>query len=855
MDIRMMKRIFTALLLTFALCDMQTAGAQRTVRVEGIVKDSVTGEALPAVAVMLKGTTIGTITDNDGRFTLQAETAARTLSVSYLGYETYERSLVGANRLTILLRPTTYTLSDVVVRPGHERYSRRNPAVDFVRNVIERRTLNSPRNHDFFSYDTYDQKIFAKNDFDEAEERGKKRYRRIDFIFDYIDTSRVSGKPILPLYNEERIEHTYFRRSPHAERRVVQGVKRAGLVELFSEDGITQFIDEVFREPDVFQDNIPLFLQRFVSPLASFGPSFYKYYLTDTVEIDGERCADLSFVPFNSESFGFTGHLFVTLDSTYFVRRIRLNVPKHINLNFVDFMQIEQDFRRTDDGTRLILKNDITVEFRLRAKSKGTYARRICLYRDHSFDAPKDETVFRENNPVMETEEARRRSDEYWQQQREEGKGEIAQTSVDKMMARLRRVPLFYWTEKVANALIGGYIQPIEKGSPVEFGPVNTFISGNTLEGARYRFGGTTTTALSDRFFIDGYMAYGAGDQKLKGDLLAEYSFNKKRNFRKEFPFHYLRAEYRYDINQIGQHYLYTNPDNIFMMLKRRRNDLITYMQKAELSYYHERYNGLGYGITLRHLTEWGTRYVPFSRFESDGTTSPVSHYQSAQMEVSIRWAPNEKFYQSRNYRYPITLDAPIITLTHTFARRGLLGTDHNYNRTELGIRKRFWLSPFGYIDIYGQAGAVWDRVPYPLLIIPNANLSYSIEPESYALMDPMEFIHDRFASWEATYFLNGALLNRIPLLKRLQLREVFAFRGWYGSLTKKNDPWQPDNAGLYAFPTNTYLMGSRPYMELSCGLDNIFKLVRVDYVWRLSYRNHPHMPNSGLRLKVQFSF
>ena len=184
MDIRMMKRIFTALLLTFALYGMQTAGAQRTVRVEGIVKDSVTGEALPAVAVMLKGTTIGTITDNDGRFTLQAETAARTLSVSYLGYETYERSLVGANRLTILLRPTTYTLSDVVVRPGHERYSRRNPAVDFVRNVIERRTLNNPRNHDFFSYDTYDQKIFAKNDFDETEERGKKRYRRIDFIFD-----------------------------------------------------------------------------------------------------------------------------------------------------------------------------------------------------------------------------------------------------------------------------------------------------------------------------------------------------------------------------------------------------------------------------------------------------------------------------------------------------------------------------------------------------------------------------------------------------------------------------------------------------------------------------------------------
>lgn len=833
--------------------------AQHTVHVEGIVKDSVTGEALPAVAVMLKGTTIGTVTDNDGRFTLEAESAARTLSVSYLGYETYERPLTGTNRLTIRLQPMTYTLNDVVVRPGHERYSRRNQAVDFVRNVIERRELNAPRNHDYFSFSTYDRKIFAKNDFEEAEERGKKRYRRIDFIFDYIDTSHVSGKPILPLYNEEVIEQTYFRRTPRTERRLVQGVKRAGLVEIFSEDGITQFVNEVFREPDVFQDNIPLFLQRFVSPLASFGPTFYKYYLTDTVEIDGERCADLSFVPFNAESFGFTGHLYVTLDSTYFVRRVRLNVPKHINLNYVDFMQIEQDFRRTDDGTRLILKNDITVEFRLHAKSKGTYARRICLYRNHSFRAPDDPSVFRENNPVMETEEARRRSDDYWQQQRAQQGDSTSdatrQTSVERMMAQLRRVPVFYWTEKVASALIGGYVQPMEKNSPVEFGPVNTFLSGNVLEGARYRFGGTTTTALSNRFFIDGYAAYGAGDRKLKGDILAEYSFNKKRNFRKEFPFHYLRAEYRYDINQIGQHYLYTNPDNIFMMPKRRRNDLITYMRNAELSYYHEHYNGLGYGLTLRHRTEWATRYVPFQRFLPDATTVPVTSYQSAQLEVSIRWAPNEKFYQSRNYRYPITLDAPIITLTHTMARRGLLGTEHNYNRTELGVRKRFWLSPFGYIDLYGQAGAVWNRVPYPLLIIPNANLSYSIEPESYALMDPMEFINDRFVSWEATYFLNGALLNRLPLLKRLQLREVVAFRGWYGTLTDKNNPFLADNADLYAFPSNTYLMGRRPYMELSVGLDNIFKLVRVDYVWRLSYRDHPHTPNSGVRFKVQFSF
>jgi hypothetical protein len=245
---------------------------------------------------------------------------------------------------------------------------------------------------------------------------------------------------------------------------------------------------------------------------------------------------------------------------------------------------------------------------------------------------------------------------------------------------------------------------------------------------------------------------------------------------------------------------------------------------------------------------------VPFSMIQADGTTKPVDHYTSAQLELYLRWAPNEKFYQSRNYRYPITLDAPIITLKHTMARKGILGTDHNYNRTEIGLRKRFWFSPFGYIDLFGQAGKVWDRVPYPLLHIPNANLSYSIEWESFPLMDPMEFIHDRYVSWEATYYLNGWLFNRLPLIKKMQLREVVSFRGWYGDLSDKNNPYK-NGEGLYRFPDNTYMMGDKPYMEIGAGVENIFKLIRIDYVWRLSYRDHLYTPKSGLRFKMVFGF
>jgi hypothetical protein len=829
--------------------------AQQNVQIEGYVRDSLTNEAMSDVTVTIRGTTIGTATSDKGYFSIHGTTDSMVLSVSYIGYETVYRQLKpGMNRVDIALNPAAYALNEVVVGRRKEKYSKKdNPAVEFVKKVMARRHLHEPHEHEYYNYDIYEQRMFANNDFDVEKARQLWLFKQIDVIFDYVDSTSIRGKTILPLYNEEIIADYHYRKSPRTERKFIDAYKRAGLIELILEEGMTQFIDEAFQDINIFQDNINLLLQRFVSPLSSIGDDYYKYYLLDTLMIDDVQCVDLGFAPFNSESFGFVGHLYVTLDSTYFIKKVNLNVPRDINLNFIGEMSIEQEYERTADSTRLLTKNDIAMVFRFSKKQSGTYARRVAVYNNHSFDKPGDMAIFENNIPVMESEGARRKNEKFWDEARK-GTSEIQKTSVEEMMAKLREVPAFYWSEKIINVLVNGYAQTAKENSIFEVGPANTFISGNALEGLRLRLGGTTTTNLSKQLFLDGYMAYGFGDQKVKGDAILEYSFNKKRTFRKEYPFHYIRAEYKYDINQIGQHYLYTNPDNIFMMPKRAKNNLLTYMQRAELSYYRENYKGLGFSMMLRHLQEWATPDVPFRQIHADGLFSPVDHYTSAQVEFYLRWAPNEKFYQSRNYRYPITLDAPIVTLTHTMARKGILGTDHNYNKTELGLRKRFWLSPFGYIDIYGQAGIVWDRVPYPLLIIPNANLSYSIEPETFPLMNPMEFINDRFASWEATYFLNGWIFNRLPLIKELQLREVLSFRGWYGSLSDKNNP-AVNGVGLYRFPSETHLMDKQPYMELGVGVENILKLIRLDYIWRLSYRDHKEAPNGGIRMRIKFSF
>lgn len=832
----------------------------QNISIKGIVTDSITGEPLPSVSLILKGTTIGGSTDYDGNFSISTSSKERTLKVSYLGYTEKEVKLIPGKmgNMTILLAPTSINLSEVVVKPGKERYSKKdNPAVIFVKNAIERRELNDPRNHDYFRYDQYETIMFAMNDYKPKPKKDGKA-GKFDFLTEFVDTLEI-GKTILPVSEREKLVSVYYRKDPKIERRVVKATKADGVDEILSPDGIQELLNEVFQEVDIFHNDIPLFLNRFVSPLSTLGPSFYRYYLLDTLEVAGQKCVDLGFAPFTPESFGFTGHLYITLDSTYFVQRVKLNVPKKINLNFVGGMTIEQTFDRAPDGTRILTKDDINVDFKASEKSKGLFARRLNIYSNHAFEAPDDPKVFQESAPIVILTEAYKRTDEFWAENRPPEVGTRNKNTVEKLMNRLRAVPIFYITEKVVSILTSGYIgtHTDPNRSKFEFGPMNTVFSPNAVEGARFRVGGTTTKAFSKRLFLDGYVAYGTKDRTFKYDGLVEYSFLDKKEYRAEFPVHSLRFEYMYDVNQLGQHYMYTNKDNLFLAFKRQKDTRATYLRKAELTYYREHYNGWAYGAVWRNFKESATGYAEFDRIGQNQSITPLDAYRMTELELKLRFAPNEKFYQTRDFRYPISLDAPVFTLNHTMAFKDVLGSSYDYQMTEFGIRKRFWFSAFGYIDILAKVGKVWSKVPYPLLILPNANLSYTIQPESYTNMNAMEFINDEYASWDLTYYMNGLLLNRVPLIKKLKWREVLTFRGMFGNLTDKNNPYLTEqNEGLFLFPKGSYLMDkSIPYMEVGVGIENIFKFIRLDYTWRLTYKDHPGIQDRGVRFMMRMTF
>ena len=823
--------------------------------IKGVVTDSITGEKLAYVSILLEGTTIGTTTADNGAFSLNAPSKRSVLQISYLGYTEKRINIIPGktNNLKIKLVPSSINLNEVVIKPKKEKYVKKeNPAVLFIRKAIEAKENSDPKNHDFFTYNKYENIVLALNQYTVKKTKSDSKF---GFLSEFVDTVGFDNT-ILPLSEKEKYETVYYRKSPKSEKKVIHGLKGNGLDEMFTQDGMQQILNEVFREVDLFENDIPLFLNRFVSPLSSIGPNFYKYYLLDTLEFNNQKCVDLGFVPFNSESFGFTGHLYITLDSTYFVQHAQLNVPKDINLNFVNQMSIEQSFERREDGTRIITKDDISVVLNLTGGQKGIYARRLNTYSGHSFEEPSDLSVFDVLGSGVTMKDAALKPDDFWLDARPAELNEKNLNRVAALMKRLREIPVFYVAEKVISVLVAGYIPTHvdPKKSKFEFGPMNTMISANAIEGTRFRLGGTTMTPLSKRFFLDGYAAYGTKDKEWKYDIIGEYSFIDKTEFRKEFPVHSLRFEYIYDINHLGQHYLYTNKDNMFLAFKRQKDDRATYLRNAELTYTQEYYNNLSYKLIFRNKKEYATPYAEFNRIAADGQMTSLPDYKMSELELGFRYAPNEKFYESRNYRYPVTFDAPVFSFSHIIAGKGVLGSDYTYNRTDLAIQKRFWFSAFGYLDIIGKVGKVWNKVPYPLLILPNANLSYTIQPESYTNMNAIEFINDEYISWDMAYYANGLILNRIPLLKKLKLREVFSFRGLYGNLTDKNNPWK-EGEGLFAFPERSHVMGSDPYLEAGVGVENILKFFRLDYVWRMTYLDNPGIDKHGLRFSFVFKF
>ena len=838
-------------------------------QIRGVVTDSLTQEPLLYVTVQYEGKGVGAITNGKGEYTVETRRGWDELTFSAIGYVTKRIKLKpGQKVLNVQLATDDIMLAEVVVKPKKEKYSRKNnPAVEFMRKVIDRKKKLKLEEKDYYQYRKYEKMKMSLNDIT-PEKMEKGLYKKFAFFKDQVEVSPKTGKNILPISIKETVSRTLYRQRPKSEKTIIEGMNSSGIEEFFSTgDMLGTILNDVFSDINIYDDNIRLLQRQFESPIGRGAISFYKYYLMDTLMVDNQECVHLTFVPNNSQDFGFTGHLYVVRDSTYAVKKCTMNLPKHTGVNFVENLDIVQDFKQLEDSTWVLTDDDMTVELALMKGIQGLEVQRTTKYSDYNFDEI-EARYFRLKGNVIKEANMMNKSDEYWAEVRQVPLTK-KESTMDLFMNRIEQIPGFKIIIFGAKALIENFVETGNKDHPskFDFGPINTMITSNYVNGVRFRVSGMTTGNLHPHLSLSGYGAYGTRDHKWFYSAQAAWSFNKREYVLWEFPKHYIAFKYTYDVMSPMDKYLATDKDNMFVGWKWTTVDQMSYIRDATLTYELETQTGFSVNAMLRHRNDQPAGNLQYWRNNGEtpgvlGENNTLVHdITTTEVGVTLRYAPGETFVNTKQRRVPVSLDAPVFSISHTAGFKGILGGEYNFNLTEASARKRFWFGSWGKLDITVRAGAQWNKVPFPLLNLPMANLSYITQHnESFSLINNMEFLNDRYASLALSYDMNGKLFNRIPLLKKLKWREMFRVRGLWGTLTDKNNPYKSHDSDLFLFPMRggsptSYVMGKTPYVEASVGIYNIFKLLHIEYVRRLTYTDIPGVKKDGIRFMILMIF
>ena len=822
--------------------------------VSGTVTDKTTGEALAFVQIAVPGTRSGTVSDINGRFDLSITASDTVLQFRMVGYRPQTVLLKGhtSRRLKVSMEPEVTTLQAVNVtakRGKRERYRRRNnPAVELVRHVIDHKGDNN-----ILSSEKFSRKVFEKLNMclDQFHPDFEKHlfWKHFPFVEKYIDQAEFDHAEILHFSIHERMSSQDY---VFGSMRTLVTANRADGVDVnLSQEGLNDDLDELFPAVDIFSNEIALMSVRFVSPLSSLlATTFYQYYITDTVEVDGQRCIELSFVPASKGNFGFVGTMYIVDDSSYAVKRYAMRVPEAVDLNYVRDLNVQQNFEHDSLGHYRPTRMDIYGRFYVGKRLRQVYAHQMRLYYDYSFDTltPLPDSLYTPLADHATLPFAHKVPRKVWNAQRPIELS-LAETFLDSMRFELNRIPSIRYTIKTIEALFTGYIptHPTRDSSQFDFGPIYNFVSHNGIEGLRLRVGGMSTARLNNRNFFDGYVAYGVDDKQFKFNLNLIHTFKPKRRFPMEYPLGYISLHAGYDIESPGLSFDQFDRDNVMMWTDQEVPAQYVADLQLRLRRQWPRLIGVDTWIGAQHIRPTGL--LNYYRITPTGNER-VNSIVYAQWATSINFSPNTLSRSGRSGESSLLNlagNASSFTLSHEM---GLLDGFY-YNRSTFNIFNRFWFAAFGYFDLRMSGGMVWNPVPMPKLFTPNGNASYIMSEYSFNTMRPMEFMMDRYVSFFATYHLKGLILNHIPLIKHLKLREVVGFNILYGAMSEMNRPTS-QHVGLYLLPTNADFLTKEPYMEYSIGIENILKLIRIDYVRRLSYLEGAASPYA-IKVSLQF--
>jgi hypothetical protein len=795
-------------------------------KIHGKVFASDNKEALPFVSVVIKGTTIGAQTDFDGNFVINSPKTGDTLIAIYVGYKRMARPLnknLNDQEINFPMKTEGVALEEVVVKAGD------NPAHRIIRNTVRNKDKNNKNRLDAYEYEVYNKLEFDLNRIPK-EMREKKILKPIAFVFDNVDSSFSGEKPSLPFFMIENLSQFYYKSNPTRKKEVVVASKITGM----ENSSVSQVLGDMYQNVNIYDNNILVFNKQLPSPLSENALFYYKFYLQDSAFEGNQYIYHLSFKPKRVQELSFTGNIWIA-DTTWGVKRLEMSLPKDANLNFINTANIIQEFSYMDSAWTLV-KDRLVIDFAPTKKAIGFYGRKTASYKKIKLNEPKEDKFYEFADKIIVEEEATKKSDEFWAQNRHDSLTQ-REKKIFKMIDTIQTLPVYRTWVDIFYVLVAGY----KKFNNFEIGPYTNMVSYNTIEGMRLRFGGRTSDIFSKWYELNGYVAYGLKDEKWKY-ALGFRSFLSKKPYRQ-----IVGVNYRSDNEILGQSTNGFSQDNVLASLFRS-SPLTNLTRVNSTAAYYERewFPGLITKVTLvgRQFIPLGTNHYLYT--QRDGTIGERESINNTEVRLNVRFAWKEKYVGEGFTRLSIGTTYPIIQVNYAKSLQNAFKGEYDYQKLVVNISDRIRITPIlGYTDFVVEGGKIWGQVAYPIMELHGGNQTYIYDYMAFNMMKYYEFASDQFVSFSVYHHFEGLFLNKIPLLRKLKWREVVTAKTVWGSVNEKN-------RHTLLFPKTLSALDKGPYAEATAGIENIFKVFRIDFLWRLSYQLPRAIDNFGIKFGFQ---
>lgn len=791
--------------------------------------------------VIFKGSSEGTITDENGRFYIESDETWQAIIVSFIGYETIELPLEKRVNLDLklILNESAAQLDEVVLITGKQS-KKNNPAIDILRKIWANKRENGLKRFKQFEYDKYEKVEFDINTIDSALIKSK-LFRGMEFVFNQVDTSRVTGKTYLPMFINEAVSRVYGDNTISKVKEVLKGNKNSG----FNDNQvIIDFVDDLYSDYNVYDNYLKFFDKSFVSPLSRTGIQTYNYVLSDSTFIDNKWCYNIIYYPRRKNELTFKGDFWVA-DTTFAIKEINLQASKSANINWVKEIYIEQEFEVLNDSLFLVKRDYMMSDFAFskKEKSRGVYGKRTTLYNNYQFDVPKDKKFYDEEVYYYDK-DVYDRDDSFWDENRLEklNKDEVG---VYKMLDTLKTVTKFKRLYNLGSILSSGYIE--FNKLPLDYGPIFSTFGFNDVEGLRLRTGGRTYFGRNDIWRLEGFMAYGFRDDKFKYGISGKWLLDKKNRL-------IISGGNRRDVEQIGAS-LTTSTDVLGRSLASSSvvgtgtNDKLTSINLTSFAIEMEPWRNfiLRLGANYRTL-ESASDTFSLDYFDDESPSGIASKVKQFETTLSMSYFPGRKMTGFGVERHDANDDYSRLFAQVSFGDKSVFNGDFDYTKVQLSYLQPWQIGGFGRLYSTVEVGKTFGEVPLGLLSVVPGNQSYFSIYNTFSQLDFYEFVTDTYASLHLEHNFNGRFFSRIPWLRKLNLREIVSLRTVWGEVSDANKALNASGL-IYSAPDKEM------YYEYSFGVGNIFKVFRLDFNFRGNYLDNPDARKFGVTGTFGFHF